>query len=60
MPPEGTYYCPICQTVVEEALRPIHEVAEGWLISYIKELYPEWTESDGACPSCVQYFRSRL
>lgn len=57
---QKTYYCPVCQSVVKEPLRPIHEVAEEWVISHIKAAHPEWIESNGACPKCIQFFRSRL
>ncbi len=60
MAQEETYYCPLCQQVVQEHLRPIHETAEEWVISHIKETHPEWIESNGACPNCIQFFRSNL
>ena len=34
------------------------DVTEDWLIDAIKKDHPEWVQSGGACPKCIEYYSS--
>lgn len=46
--------CPLCS---EEADELLYEF-EQYVLDVIKKEHPEWVESDGACPRCLDYYRS--
>ncbi|MBI3990388.1 MAG: hypothetical protein HY347_12330 [candidate division NC10 bacterium] len=52
------YPCPICGDLVNEELMYLHFERERWLVRRILEKHPEWVESDGACPKCIEAFRT--
>lgn len=44
--------CPFCSKEAE-----LMKVAEEWLLKEIAKEHPEWVEADGACDSCISYYR---
>ncbi len=60
---KGEYVCPLCGEVITDAELLIHAVKhdqqfrDGKIIARIKQDHPEWVESDGACPKCIEYYQ---
>ncbi|MGE5280356.1 MAG: hypothetical protein ACM3L6_06410 [Deltaproteobacteria bacterium] len=54
--PSG-YVCSICNRNVKEEHALAHVKAEEYLITLIKKDHPEWKESGGSCPQCLDYYR---
>ncbi|MGH7806504.1 MAG: hypothetical protein ACRENT_00230 [Thermodesulfobacteriota bacterium] len=44
--------CAICKEEVDS----LGLIAERWVLDFIKKQHPEWTEKDGACPKCIEYY----
>ena len=53
------YTCPLCESLVNEEFRTLHEDAEQWLINRIKRQHPEWVSSDGGCGRCIEEYRAK-
>ncbi|HAJ56201.1 MAG TPA: hypothetical protein DCL35_00335 [Candidatus Omnitrophica bacterium] len=54
------YTCQICDRVVDEASALTHIKAEEYLLSLIKKDHPEWSETEGACPECINYYKELI
>jgi hypothetical protein len=48
--------CSICGEPIQNETRELHSLAENWLIEQIKKDHPDWVESDGLCPKCIEYY----
>lgn len=48
--------CSICGEPVQDKAKNLHYLAEKWLIEQIKKDHPDWVESEGLCPKCVEYY----
>lgn len=48
--------CPICGSQLAPESAALHVMAERWVIEQIREDHPEWVESDGACPKCLEFY----
>ena len=35
----------------------LHKVMEAYVIAVIKKQNPEWVESDGSCPTCIDVYK---
>lgn len=46
--------CSLC----DEQTENIIDIAEDWLIDAIKKAHPEWVQSSGCCPKCIDYYSS--
>ena len=46
--------CALCERKVESFENHI----ERWVLSAIKQEYPEWVEEDGVCLRCVRYYEN--
>ncbi len=46
--------CKICNDEVDS----LGQLAEGWVLDFIKKQHPEWVQEDGACPKCIEYYKS--
>ena len=55
-----TIQCPICRDPVEKMLFRFHIDNERQVIDRIREHYPQWSEMDGACGRCVDYYHTEL
>ena len=44
--------CSLCN----EKTYNIKDIKEEWLIDAIKKDHPEWVQSSGACPKCIEYY----
>lgn len=52
--------CPLCHDAVDKLLYRIHVESERKVIGLIKEHNPEWTETDGICSRCVDYYHTEV
>jgi len=52
--------CPLCNDAVDRLLFAFHYDSERNIIEQIKRLHPQWTENDGACSRCVDYYHTEL
>ena len=52
--------CPLCNDAVDKLLYRFHIDSERWVIDRIKTHNPSWSEDDGACSRCVDYYHSEI
>ncbi len=52
--------CPRCGENIQESILLPHVKAEEYLIELIKRDHPNWVQSDGKCPPCVDYYRTLI
>lgn len=63
---KGEFACPICGETVPVGEIRVHAATDdqrfrdGLVITRIKEDHPEWVEADGACPKCIEHYRSTV
>lgn len=63
IPKKGEFKCPICGEIVpvgeirKHAAEDDQRFKQGNLIARIKQDHPEWIETDGTCPKCVEYYQ---
>lgn len=50
----------MCNDAVDRLLFAFHYDSERNIIEQIKQLHPQWTENDGACSRCVDYYHTEL
>jgi serine protease AprX len=56
----ATIQCPLCNDKVEKLLYRFHLDSERQVIEKIREHNPGWSEDDGACSRCVDYYHTEL
>jgi serine protease AprX len=52
--------CPLCGDQVDKLLYRYHIDNEKVVVGKIKEHNPAWTENDGVCSRCVDYYHSEV
>lgn len=52
--------CPLCGDDVEKLVYRFHYESEQHVINKIKENNPSWSEKDGACSRCIDYYHVKL
>lgn len=52
--------CPLCGDEVNKILYRYHIDNEKVVVQKIKEHNPEWSEHDGACSRCVDYYHTEI
>jgi serine protease AprX len=57
---QSTIVCPLCHDAVDSLLYRYHLGNERQVIERIKAHNPEWTEYDGACGRCVDYYHTEI
>jgi serine protease AprX len=55
-----TIICPLCSDTVDKLLYRFHIESEKNVIEQIKEHNPLWSEDDGACSRCVDYYHTEV
>ena len=55
-----TIRCPLCSDTVEKLLYRFHLDSERQVIEKIREQNPRWSEQDGVCSRCVDYYHTEL
>ena len=62
----GEHQCPICSEIVPTSQLLSHATLDdqrfgpGLVIARIKQDHPDWIETDGACPKCVEFYRNTV
>jgi len=52
--------CPLCNDKVDELLYRFHISSERNVIDKIKDANPGWTEHDGVCSRCIDYYNIEI
>ena len=52
--------CPLCSDPVDKLLYRYHLDSERNVLEKIKLHNPEWTENDGACSRCIDYYHTEV
>lgn len=52
--------CPLCGDSVNKLVYRYHIDNEKVVLAKIKEHYPDWTENDGICSRCIDYYHSEI
>ncbi len=52
--------CPLCNDKVDKLLFRFHIDSEQKVLDKIKEQNPGWTENDGCCSRCVDYYNIQI
>ena len=52
--------CPLCNDAVDKLLYRFHIDSERSVIDRIKAQHPDWTEYDGICSRCVDYYHTEI
>ena len=52
--------CPLCNDTVDKLLYRFHLDSERLVINRIKAQHPDWTEYDGVCGRCVDYYHTAI
>lgn len=56
----GTILCPLCHDRVDKILYRYHIDNEKVVVEKIKQHNPAWTENDGICSRCVDYYHTEV
>jgi serine protease AprX len=56
----ATITCPLCNDPVEKLLYRYHIDNERQVIEKIRQSNPHWSEEDGICSRCVDYYHTEL
>ncbi len=56
----GNITCPLCGDLVEKLLYRYHIDNEKVVVARIKEEHPGWSENDGVCSRCVDYYHTEV
>lgn len=54
------YKCTACGNTVPGDMMVFREHTEKHIVDLIKTDHPEWTEKDGICRKCLDYYRQEL
>jgi serine protease AprX len=52
--------CPLCGDEVDRLMYRYHIDNEKVVVGKIKEHNPDWTENDGACSRCIDYYHTEV
>lgn len=52
--------CPLCYDKVDRLLFRFHIDSERYVLDNIKKQNPGWTENDGICARCIDYYHSEI
>ena len=50
--------CPICGKSKDTGIVDTCMTSYLYVLERIKEDHPDWVESDGACPQCLEYYKN--
>ena len=60
MEPKPVIVCPLCQDRIEKLVYRYHLNDERRVIEEIKSQNPTWTEHDGLCSRCIDYYQTEI
>ena len=52
--------CPLCNDAVDKLLFRFHIDNERLVIDRLKQSHPAWTENDGVCGRCIDYYHTEI
>lgn len=55
-----TYHCPTCGEELEDDLKIYIDHVEFEIVELIKKDHPDWTDDNGTCPKCYEYYKKQL
>lgn len=55
-----TITCPLCNDAVDKLFYRFHFDSEREIIERLKKKHPDWTENDGLCGRCVDYYHTEV
>lgn len=44
--------------ICNEEVNLLSQVAELWVLDFIRKQHPEWMQEDGTCPKCIEYYEN--
>lgn len=56
----ATITCPLCSDKVEKLLYRYHIDSERQVIEQIRQSNPDWSQDDGICSRCVDYYHTEV
>jgi glyoxylase-like metal-dependent hydrolase (beta-lactamase superfamily II)/rhodanese-related sulfurtransferase len=54
------YICPVCGKKIARELEVIIGHTDQHIVDAIKRQYPKWSEADGSCRKCYDYYKSQM
>lgn len=54
------FVCPTCGKKIPRDLRVIIPHTEAHIVEVIKDKHPEWSEVEGICKRCYEYYKKEL
>ncbi|MGE0266983.1 MAG: hypothetical protein AB7S78_00825 [Candidatus Omnitrophota bacterium] len=54
------YTCSVCNQTVSGDLVYFKEHTDRHIIDLVKHDHPDWVDTNGLCPQCVEYYRSEI
>lgn len=54
------YVCSVCNKTLERDLVAYIQHTDRHIIDEIKKKHPDWTDKDGLCTKCFEYFRQQM
>jgi serine protease AprX len=52
--------CPLCNDTVDKLLYRYHIDSEKLVIERLRQQHPAWTENDGVCGRCLDYYHTEI
>ena len=52
--------CPLCNDPVDRLIYRFHLDSERMIVEEIKKEHPGWTEQDGICSRCIDYYHTQI
>ena len=54
------FICPTCKKAIPRDLLVIIPHTEQHIIDEIKKHHPDWSEKDGICKKCYEYYKQEM
>ena len=54
------YNCPVCKATMPRNLMVVISHTEIHIVNEIKKTHPTWTEKDGVCKKCYDYYKNQM
>ena len=54
------YVCSVCQEKIAGDLVLYKDHTDRHIVELVKHDHPEWTQADGLCPKCYEYYKAEI
>ena len=54
------YTCPLCKQSAGDTLMSFQQHTDHHIVDLIKHDHPGWSEKDGACQKCYDYYKAEI